>query len=101
MASAPRLATYNIPSLAFKLLDPSRPSLCPRAGTISLEPVQNVASGNLTVETPGFMTMTSRGAVPHLTWDHLDKTSVVTMIHAPFESLSVSQPSLLGFRSLY
>ena len=90
MASYTSASASNLPTLAFRLLNPALPSLSPRLGTASLPRNSEGSSAALKVSTPGFISLTSHGVVPHLTWDHVKKTDAIGWIHVPFESLSVS-----------
>jgi hypothetical protein len=41
------------------------------------------------INTPGFLTNTSRGVVPHLSRDHVLETSAIRGVHITYDSLSV------------
>jgi len=58
----------------------------PRLGTVSLSrPPEENAS--IEVPTPGLITSTSRGVVPHLSGDHTAHSEAIRWVHVPFESL--------------
>lgn len=61
-------------------------TFAPRLGTLSLSrlPEQNTS---IEVPTPGLITSTSRGVVPHLSGDHTALSEAIRWVHVPFESL--------------
>ncbi|KIO28304.1 hypothetical protein M407DRAFT_71991 [Tulasnella calospora MUT 4182] len=61
----------------------------PRTGTLSL-PRQD--SSAIEISTPDFLTLTSRGDVPHLSRDHVKKTDAIGWVHVPFESFLERTP---------
>lgn len=86
------------PSLKFRSITPITGSFAPRAGVLSLERdipspfthtemAPNLALWDL--PTPGFFINTSRGVIPHLSWDHVRKMNAIGWVHVPFETLSV------------
>ncbi|KAH8112424.1 tRNA-guanine(15) transglycosylase-like protein [Phellopilus nigrolimitatus] len=46
------------------------------------------------ISTPGFITSTSRGVVPHLTRDHVEATDAVKWVHVPFETFLERSPPI-------
>ncbi|KAG9023266.1 hypothetical protein FS837_005887 [Tulasnella sp. UAMH 9824] len=60
-----------------------------RTGTLSI-PRQE--SSQVEVSTPNFLTLTSRGNVPHLSRDHVKKTDAIGWVHVPFESFLERTP---------
>ncbi len=71
-------------SLSFSLQHPVRYG--PRLGSITLKRNADMAS-NVTIATPGLFAGTSRGAVPHLSRDHVRITEALRWVNIPFESL--------------
>lgn len=57
----------------------------PRLGTVSVRREDGSLSPE--IKTPGLITTTSRGVVPHLSRDHTSATKAVQWIQLPFESL--------------
>lgn len=49
--------------------------------------VQKAEGYDLEIESPGLIASTSRGVVPHLTRDHVEKSGSIKLVHIPFESL--------------
>ncbi|KAH9064592.1 tRNA-guanine(15) transglycosylase-like protein [Lactarius vividus] len=77
-------------SLRFHV-QPPLSSFSPRLGSLSV----HRASENTTisVSTPGLITSTSRGVVPHLSSDHTRISDAIRWVHVPFESfLELSPP---------
>ncbi len=72
-----------IPSLSFSLLTPSTTRFGPRLGNILLN--RNEQS-EVQIQTPNFLTSTSRGVIPHLSRDHYGSPGI-SWINVPFESL--------------
>ena len=58
----------------------------PRLGRLT---VTKAEGHTVQVETPGFITSTSRGIVPHLTKDHVDRSDAIRLVNMPFETLWV------------
>ncbi|KDQ19073.1 hypothetical protein BOTBODRAFT_153991 [Botryobasidium botryosum FD-172 SS1] len=86
--------TNSPPSSAFvfRILSPSitPPNFCaPRLGRLSFV---RAADKDIDIATPNFITSTSRGVVPHLSRDHVQKTSAIGWVHIPFESFLASSP---------
>ncbi|KAI5118130.1 hypothetical protein M0805_008037 [Coniferiporia weirii] len=73
-----------------------RGAFSPRLGKFTLKKT----SGNeIHIDTPGLITSTSRGTVPHLTRDHVENTGAIKWVHVPFETFlerSPPIPTLLG-----
>ncbi|EKM55646.1 uncharacterized protein PHACADRAFT_256420 [Phanerochaete carnosa HHB-10118-sp] len=57
----------------------------PRLGTVSVQ--RKDVDGTVEIKTPGLITTTSRGVVPHLSRDHTSFTEAVRWVQLPFESL--------------
>lgn len=57
----------------------------PRFGAISLQREDGFVLPE--IKTPGLITTTSRGVVPHLSRDHTSLTEAVRWVQLPFESL--------------
>ena len=57
----------------------------PRLGTVALS--RQSENTTLEVHTPGLITSTSRGVVPHLSGDHTKASEAIRWVHVPFESL--------------
>ncbi|KAI9513488.1 tRNA-guanine(15) transglycosylase-like protein [Russula earlei] len=64
----------------------------PRLGTVTLCRLAEDISIDL--QTPGLITSTSRGVVPHLSSDHVRVSDAVRWIHVPFESFLELSPPL-------
>ncbi|KAJ3721044.1 tRNA-guanine(15) transglycosylase-like protein [Lentinula raphanica] len=47
---------------------------------------------NIAIDTPGMLTCTSRGVVPHLSHDNVKRTKGIRWIHTPFESFLEHKP---------
>jgi hypothetical protein len=58
----------------------------PRLGKVTLTRPDEPES-TVVLETPGMMTATSRGVVPHLSWDHCRRTDAIRWVDVHFESL--------------
>jgi hypothetical protein len=71
------------PGLSFSLLTPATTRFCPRLGTVILKRPEH---NDVQVQTPGFLTCTSRGVIPHLSRDHYG-LSGICWVHVHFESL--------------
>ncbi|KAI9438255.1 tRNA-guanine(15) transglycosylase-like protein [Lactarius indigo] len=77
-------------SLRFHV-QPSLSSFSPRLGSLSVHRTSENAT--ITVSTPGLITSTSRGVVPHLSSDHTRVSDAIRWLHIPFESfLELSPP---------
>jgi hypothetical protein len=76
-------------SFSFSLSSPSRYG--PRLGNIVLKRpgAANGSSAESTIEiaTPGLLATTSRGAVPHLSRDHVRAADAIRWVNVPFETL--------------
>ena len=71
-------------SLTFDLSSSNPPSdFGPRLGKLSL----NRPDATLEILTPGIITSTSRGVVPHLSRDNTRATDAIRWVHVPFETL--------------
>ena len=57
----------------------------PRLGIVALS--RQSENVSLEVPTPGLITSTSRGVVPHLSGDHTKASEAIRWVHVPFESL--------------
>lgn len=57
----------------------------PRLGTLSLQRLDGTSTPE--IQTPGFITASSRGVVPHLSRDHVKMTNAIRLTNIPFESL--------------
>lgn len=71
-------------SLSFSIANPVRYG--PRLGSITLRRGADTES-NVTIATPGLLASTSRGAVPHLSRDHVRITDALRWVNVPFETL--------------
>ncbi|KAI0040598.1 hypothetical protein FA95DRAFT_852071 [Auriscalpium vulgare] len=64
----------------------------PRLGKVSLQ--RDAEGSTLEILTPGLITSTSRGVVPHLSRNNVNATAAICWVHVPFESfLEVSPPT--------
>ena len=82
------IMTLNVQLSTLRFHIQSAPAtFSPRLGTVSLSrpPEDNTAS--IEVPTPGLITSTSRGVVPHLSGDHTALSEAIRWVHVPFESL--------------
>jgi queuine tRNA-ribosyltransferase len=61
------------------------PTFSPRLGTVALSRLPE--NTPIEVPTPGLITSTSRGVVPHLSGDHTALSESIRWVHVPFESL--------------
>ncbi|ETW77151.1 hypothetical protein HETIRDRAFT_65670 [Heterobasidion irregulare TC 32-1] len=76
-------------SLAFDLSSLNPPSdFGPRLGKLSL----NRPDAMLEILTPGIITSTSRGVVPHLSRDNTRATDAIRWVHVPFETFLEHSP---------
>lgn len=66
-------------------IQPSPATFSPRLGTVTLSRLSENTS--IELATPGIITSTSRGVVPHLSGDHTALSDAIRWIHVPFESL--------------
>ncbi|GJE86974.1 Queuine tRNA-ribosyltransferase subunit [Phanerochaete sordida] len=80
-------------SLKFDLLDTVEQATTfgPRLGVLSL---QREDGSSLQIKTPGLITTTSRGVVPHLSRDHTSLTEAVRWVQLPFESFLERNPPI-------
>ncbi|KAK7687992.1 hypothetical protein QCA50_008362 [Cerrena zonata] len=62
----------------------------PRLGTLSLQRLDG--SSTPEIQTPGFITTSSRGVVPHLSRDHVRSTPSIRWTNIPFESFLDRMP---------
>jgi hypothetical protein len=61
-------------------------------------------TGKVEIDTPGFLTATSRGVVPHLAHDQVQSATPIRCLSIPFESLYVrvvAMPLIISFDRLY
>lgn len=88
LASPYVIASLNmISTLSFNVSSPiPTPKLGARLGRIALNR-SGVSSSNINIDTPGLLTTTSRGVVPHLSRDHVDQSNAIRWVHIPFETL--------------
>lgn len=59
----------------------------PRLGSVLIRREDGYNSSP--IKTPGLITTTSRGVIPHLSGDHVSLTEAVRWVELPFESLYV------------
>ncbi|KDQ54042.1 hypothetical protein JAAARDRAFT_196811 [Jaapia argillacea MUCL 33604] len=79
--------TFHLDALA------STSTFSPRLGRVILSrPDDSTATD---IETPGPITATSRGIVPHLSRDNLRATNAIRWVHIPFESFLDRNPPIL------
>lgn len=80
-------AGIRVPKLIFTL--DQRPQFGPRVGRLSLTRWSDGLRSNhvIDIPTPNFFIGTSRGAVPHLSRDHVRSANGISWINVPFESL--------------
>ncbi|KJA20345.1 hypothetical protein HYPSUDRAFT_142342 [Hypholoma sublateritium FD-334 SS-4] len=78
-------------SLSFALPSPVRYG--PRLGTITLRRGADTAS-SIIIATPGLLASTSRGAVPHLSRDHVRITDALRWVNVPFETFLEQTPPI-------
>ena len=71
--------------LSFSLASQQTAHFAPRLGVVSIRREDGTAIPE--IRTPGLITTTSRGVVPHLSRDHTSITEAVRWIQLPFESL--------------
>ncbi|KAH9167063.1 tRNA-guanine(15) transglycosylase-like protein [Lactarius sanguifluus] len=77
-------------SLRFHV-QPLLSSFSPRLGSLSVHRASEDTT--ISVSTPGLITSTSRGVVPHLSSDHTRVSDAIQWVHVPFESfLELSPP---------
>ncbi|KZP23473.1 hypothetical protein FIBSPDRAFT_1042913 [Athelia psychrophila] len=92
MANAPSPSPTS--SFSFDLTRPTETSSSsrfgPRLGKARL--VRTDGSPDLTIETPGLLTTTSRGIVPHLSRDHHRRTAAIRWVGLPFETFLEQVP---------
>ena len=82
LEAKPRSSLIFSPS---SLHDEPLPSFGPRIGLVSVQRQDGTAP--VAIRTPGMVTATSRGVVPHLSRDHVRLTKAIRWVHVPFESL--------------
>ncbi|TFK35426.1 tRNA-guanine(15) transglycosylase-like protein [Crucibulum laeve] len=79
--------------LHFSLLTPPSARFGPRLGTVVFKrPGCTTDQPFVTIPTPGLLTATSRGVVPHLSRDHHRKTQAIKWVHIPFETFLEHNP---------
>jgi len=76
-------------SLTFSLSPRSSKLFSPRLGTLLFNRTCGDSAATVQLNTPTFITTTSRGVVPHLSRDNARGTNAVRWINVPFESLYV------------
>ncbi|KAJ3567193.1 hypothetical protein NP233_g6528 [Leucocoprinus birnbaumii] len=69
-------------NLSFSLLTPPTTRFGPRLGTFCFKRSEG---SEIQIQTPGFLTSTSRGVIPHLSRDHY-ASSAIRWVNLPFES---------------
>jgi len=80
------IMSLNIQLSTLRFHIQSAPStFSPRLGTVALSRLSENTS--IEVPTPGLITSTSRGVVPHLSGDHTALSEAISWVHVPFESL--------------
>ncbi|KAF9069753.1 tRNA-guanine(15) transglycosylase-like protein [Rhodocollybia butyracea] len=60
----------------------------PRGGKVLIR------NGQIAIDTPGVLTCTSRGVVPHLSRDNVKRTRAIKWVHIPFESFLEHRPPI-------
>ncbi|KAF7979256.1 hypothetical protein HWV62_42928 [Athelia sp. TMB] len=91
MADVP--APSSSSAFSFRLTpppDPSSPRFGPLLGHARL--TRPDGSPDLTIDTPGLLTTTSRGVVPHLSRDHHRAADAVRWVNIPFETFLEQVP---------
>jgi queuine tRNA-ribosyltransferase len=68
---------------SFSLLTPPSVRFGPRLGEFILKRIEQ---DEIQIQTPNFLTTTSRGVIPHLSRDHYG-SSGISWVNVPFESL--------------
>ncbi|KAH9842883.1 tRNA-guanine(15) transglycosylase-like protein [Rhodofomes roseus] len=68
------------------------PHFGPRLGEVNVQRQEGAA--RIAIKTPGMMTATSRGVVPHLSRDHVRLTRAICWVHVPFETFLEHNPPL-------
>ncbi|KAL5478248.1 hypothetical protein ACEPAI_2432 [Sanghuangporus weigelae] len=63
----------------------------PRLGRLT---VKKPGGSEIKIDTPGIITSTSRGVVPHLTRDHVQKADVIRWVHMAFETFLERTPPI-------
>ena len=61
----------------------------PRLGRLNVTKADKLDESCI-IEAPGFLTSTSRGIIPHLTYDHIEQNEAVKSVLVPIESLCVA-----------
>jgi hypothetical protein len=79
------LSTIIMSNLSFSLLTPPTTRFGPRLGAVFLKRAHD-NNNEIQIQTPGFLTSTSRGVIPHLSRDHYASTGI-RWVNVPFESL--------------
>lgn len=74
-------------SLSFSIPNPKRYGF--RLGSVTLRRGPSDSSTTINIATPGLLASTSRGAVPHLSRDHVRMTDAIRWANVPFETLYV------------
>ena len=72
----------------FTIIKSTAATLSPRLGRLSLQ-------GRNAIDTPHYLGLTSRGVIPHLSQDNLDRLSSISGVYAALEdckSLALSIP---------
>jgi hypothetical protein len=76
--------TKHTASLQFQLKDDAYPRFSPRLSEVILK---RPGSVELSILTPGLITSTVRGLVPHLARDNMRATNAIRWVNVPFETL--------------
>ncbi|KAF8995186.1 tRNA-guanine(15) transglycosylase-like protein [Cyathus striatus] len=84
----------SVPVLQFSLLNPtSSLKFGPRIGTVVLK--RPGTENHITISTPGLLTTTSRGLIPHLSKDNIRLTEAIRWVGVPFETFCLSSDRCL------
>jgi len=88
------------PSLAFRKT--SKELFGPRLGHLSVNyELNHKGRRPIEIPTPGILISAPRGVVPHLSQDHLEKTTAVKWLNIPLETFLERNPPLLAIRPLH
>ncbi|KII91545.1 hypothetical protein PLICRDRAFT_156720 [Plicaturopsis crispa FD-325 SS-3] len=79
-------------TLTFQLTNPAVPKFGARLGRLVLERSHPSPKNEIEILTPGLLTSTSRGVVPHLSQDHVRITRSIQWLSVPFETFLEQTP---------
>lgn len=81
-------------TFAFSVSTTETPVFGPRIGQVTLRRDEHESTIPISIPTPGIITATSRGVVPHLSWDNVARTQAIRWVNVPFHTFLERKPPL-------